>query len=71
MGDAVGNQPQQLRELSSAEAKEAEGPRSMAVPIERPTEPAPKLAEERKLAEQLEGHPDTIPAPAWFDEDPE
>lgn len=66
MANSVGNQVQRPTPAPAPEKRDSEAPLSVSVPREhtlpneRTTEPPPNRAQERS---------DTIPAPAWFEEE--
>lgn len=60
MANSVGNQVQRPAPAALPEKRDSEAPLSVSVPKERTTEPPPNRAQERS---------DTIPAPAWFEEE--
>ena len=60
MANSVGNQVQRPTPAPAPEKRDSEAPLSVSLPKERTTEPPPHRAQERS---------DTIPAPAWFEEE--
>lgn len=60
MANSVGNQAQRPTPAPAPEKRNSEAPLSVSIPKERTTEPPPNRAQERS---------DTIPAPAWFEEE--
>jgi len=60
MANSVGNQVQRPTPAPAPEKRDSEAPLSVSLPKERTTEPPPNRAQERS---------DTIPAPAWFEEE--
>ena len=63
MANSVGNQVQQPKPAPAPEKHDSEAPLSVSLPRERTTEPPPNRAQER------DARSDTIPAPAWFEEE--
>lgn len=62
MANSVGNQVERPTPAPPTEQRNSEAPLSASLPRERTTEPPPNRAQERS---------DTIPAPAWFEEETE
>lgn len=60
MTNSAGNQAQRPTAAPAPQKRESEAPMSVSLPKERTTEPPPNRAQERA---------DTIPAPAWFEEE--
>ncbi|HEY6723456.1 MAG TPA: hypothetical protein VI197_05465 [Polyangiaceae bacterium] len=60
MANSVGNQVQRPKPAPAPEKRDSEVPLSVSLPKERTTEPPPQRAQDRS---------DTIPAPAWFEEE--
>lgn len=60
MANSPGNQVQRPTPAPIPEQRNSEAPLSASLPRERTTEPPPNRAHERS---------DTIPAPAWFEEE--
>ena len=63
MANSVGNQVKQPTPVPAPEKRDSEAPLSVSLPKERSTEPPPNRAQER------DARSDTIPAPAWFEEE--
>ena len=59
MAQSTGNQAPRPTRGPDPKKQDSEAPLSVSVPKQRTTEPPPNRAQER----------DTIPAPAWFEED--
>jgi len=62
MANTVGKQAQRPAPAPGSEKRNSEAPLSVSLPKERTTEPPPNRGQDRS---------DTIPAPAWFEEETE